>query len=235
MNGHLLVINCDPAPGRGGFCSALAAMYAAGARASGLQVHGLETASQRFLSDGIACKVTCPAAAKIVRAASHIAIVLPLPKNYPGEGLVPAFVVEALAAYVPSEGDVHSKRAVQLVVSTDLPAFMYRARMTADNRPIEITVPGIQDVRVAFVGGIAAWSVRDTLQQLDFVRSLGRRCGEAAMVPGMARWKDVPRRILAFGARRSEDFRAQFAARMARYCRKTQVDDPDCFELARSA
>jgi putative NADPH-quinone reductase len=180
MSNNLLIINGHPSPEPTRFCTALTDAFADGARSVGWTVYLINADNLCMRAGGLDTPIAPKMAVEMVRAADRLAIVYPLWFDAP-----PASVQHLLShsASWPARDCVRPgekvarPRKAQLVVTMELPAFMHRAMLRAENGRLDardlMSLPGLDEVHVTFVGSVGTISHQQRLQWLRDIRELG--------------------------------------------------------------
>ena len=169
MSRNILVVNGHPDPRPERFCAALCDAYSQGAQARGCATRRLDVGTLRLpaaANDDPQAWSGIEAAYRLVRAADRLAIVYPLWANAPPSELKQLF---DYVARLRGRLDGFSAKTARLVVTTELPAFLYRATQDRD----AIALPGIQAEMPTFIGSVDSISVEQRTRWLQEVRGFG--------------------------------------------------------------
>ncbi|HEX4301870.1 MAG TPA: NAD(P)H-dependent oxidoreductase [Rhizomicrobium sp.] len=132
MSRNILVVNGHPDPRPERFCAALCDAYAAGAAARGCATRRLDVGALNLasLADDDSEWESVEQAFRLVRAADRLAIFYPLWANAPPAELRQMFdYISRLSAHLQPHAAV---KAARVVVTTGLPAFLYRGKLKDD-------------------------------------------------------------------------------------------------------
>jgi len=172
MSRNILVVNGHPDPRPERFCAALCEAYAEGAQARGCATRRLDVGALKIpaaANDDLHAWDGVEAAYRLVRAADRLAIIYPLWANAPPAGLKQLFhYLSFLRARLDAQP---SAKAARLVVTTELPAFLYR-----DGRDQDATsLAGIRAEAPTFIGSVESISSAQRIKWLGELRSFGAR------------------------------------------------------------
>ena len=173
MSRNILVVNGHPDPRPERFCAALCDAFSAGARASGYATRRLDVGTLKIpvaANDDLHAWDGIEAAYRLVRAADSLAIVYPLWANAPPAELKQLFdYVSRLRARLDSTGA--AAKSARLVVTTELPAFLYRAKQDCE----ATALAGIHAEMPTFIGSVDAISCAQRIKWLEEMRSYGAK------------------------------------------------------------
>jgi putative NADPH-quinone reductase len=171
MSRNILVVNGHPDPRPERFCAALCDAYSQGALAQGCATRRLDVGSLRIPAaanddphawDGI------ETAYRLVRAADRLAIVYPLWADGPPAELMQLFDYVSRLRNRLDRAQPGAK-AARLVVTTELPAFLYRTRQETP----ATTLAGIRAGAPTFIGSVDAISGAQRGEWLEEMRTFG--------------------------------------------------------------
>jgi len=172
MSRNILVVNGHPDPRPERFCAALCDAYSKGAQARGCATRRLDVGALKIpaaANDDLRAWDGVEAAYRLLRAADRLAIVYPLWANAPPAGLRQLFVyLSRLRARLDAQP---SAKTARLVVTTELPAFLYRDGRDQD----AISLAGIQAEAPTFIGSVETISSAQRVKWLEEMRSFGTR------------------------------------------------------------
>ena len=173
MSRNILVINGHPDPRPERFCAALCDAYSQGAQARGCATRRLDVGALKIpqaANDDLQAWNGIEAAYQLVRAADEIAIIYPLWANEPPAGL------KQLLDYVSKlrkrlDRTQTGDKAARIVVTTELPAFLYRANANGE----ATTLAGVQAKAQTFIGSVDTMTQEQRLKWLNEMRTAGAR------------------------------------------------------------
>jgi putative NADPH-quinone reductase len=167
---RILVVNGHPDPGPERFCSALCDAYEEGARAAGWTVRRLTVG---LLSNN----ETRDQALEDLRWATQLIVVYPLWLDQPPVLLRDLF--EENLVRNQRDGCGVSEQPVHLVITMDMPAFLYRAMLQCDTDikglARGMTLPGFRHQHQDFIGSIASITPEQRRRWLRTMRETGLR------------------------------------------------------------
>ena len=167
---RILVVNGHPDPSPQRFCSALCDAYEEGARAAGWTIRRLTVG---LLSNN----ETLDKALEDLRWAIQLIVVYPLWLDQPPAPLRDLFE-ENLARNQRDGGGV-SEQPLHLVITMDMPAFLYRAMLQCDidNKRLagSIMLPGFRHQHQDFIGSTTAMTAEQRGRWLRTMREAGLR------------------------------------------------------------
>jgi putative NADPH-quinone reductase len=170
---NILVVNGHPDPRPERFCAALCDAYSQGAQARGCATRRLDVGTLKIpaaANDDLHAWDGIESAYRLVRAADSLAIVYPLWANAPPTELKQLFdYVMRLRTRLDSSGA--AAKAARLVVTTELPAFLYRAKQDCE----ATALAGIQALSPTFIGSVDAISCAQRIKWLEEMRSYGAK------------------------------------------------------------
>ncbi|MEJ0025789.1 MAG: NAD(P)H-dependent oxidoreductase [Rhizomicrobium sp.] len=174
MGRNILVVNGHPDPRPERFCAALCTAYEAGARTRGCATRRLDVAalSLSALATG---KGTAPLdkleqAFRLMRAADRLAIFYPLLSDGPPEELSQLFdYVARLRAHLEPAA-LGGAKSARIVVTTAMPAFLYRGRAEPVTRH---KLCGVVAGEPLFIGSVDSISSTQRARWLEEMRGLG--------------------------------------------------------------
>lgn len=175
MSRNILVVNGHPDPRPERFCAALCEAYADGARARGcatqrLDVGALDLAALAMAADAPALD-GMEQAFRLVRSADRLAIVYPLWADGPPAPLRQMFdYVSRLGAHLNPL--MPQDKAARVVVTTALPAFLYRGKLAEDVRA-PLSLCGVAAGEPVFIGSVDAISCEQRQRWLEQMREFG--------------------------------------------------------------
>jgi putative NADPH-quinone reductase len=172
MSHNILVVNGHPDPRPERFCAALCDAYEAGARARGCATRRLDVGALHL--DALIVEAgpleKFEEAFRLMRAADRLAIVYPLWVDGPPAELCQLFdYVARLGAYLEPQAQAGAK-AARIVVTTALPAFLYRGRSEPVARQ---TLSGVTAGEPIFIGSVDHISCTQRARWLEQMRHLG--------------------------------------------------------------
>ena len=175
MSKNILVVNGHPDPRPERFCAALCEAYAAGARARGCATHRLDVGSLDLaalaMASGEAALDGMEQAFRLVRSADRLAIVYPLWADGPPAPLRQMFdYVARLDAHLNPLAP--RTKAARVVVTTALPAFLYRGKLAEDARA-PLSLCGVAAGEPVFIGSVEAISCEQRSRWLQQMRGFG--------------------------------------------------------------
>ncbi|MBL6854019.1 MAG: NAD(P)H-dependent oxidoreductase [Alphaproteobacteria bacterium] len=171
MSRNILVINGHPDPRPERFCAALCDAYSEGAQARGCATRRLNVGAlkmPRAANDDLEAWNGIEAAYRLVRAADEITIIYPLWANAPPAALKQLLdYVARLRRHLDTAqpGD----KAARLVVTTELPAFLYRAKPACE----ATALAGVQAKAQTFIGSVDTMSKEQRQKWLKEMRQAG--------------------------------------------------------------
>jgi putative NADPH-quinone reductase len=172
MSRNILVVNGHPDPRPERFCAALCDAYAAGALARGcatrrLDVGALNLAALSAAHDEDPDWESVEQAFRLVRAADRLAIVYPLWADGPPVELRQMFdYVSRLGAHLAPSAP-HKTAKARVVVTTGLPAFLYRGKLKDD------ALRGVEASEPTFIGSVEAISCAQRMRWLEQMHGYG--------------------------------------------------------------
>ena len=175
MSRNILVVNGHPDPRPERFCAALCEAYAEGARARGcatrrLDVGALDLAALPMAPEEEALD-SMEQAFRLVRSADRLAIVYPLWADGPPAPLRQMFdYVSRLGAQLNPL--MPQTKAARVIVTTALPAFLYRGKLAEDARA-PLSLCGVAAGEPMFIGSIDTISCEQRLRWLEQMRTFG--------------------------------------------------------------
>ncbi len=172
MSRNILVINGHPDPRPERFCAALCDAYAAGAAARGCATRRLDVgalhipAPSASLDNDPAPWDGIEQAFRLMRAADRLAIVYPLRADGPPAELRQMFdYVSRLGAQL--DPTRRATKAARVVVTTGLPAFLYRGKLKADG------LCGVAAGAPTFIGSVESISCGQRMRWLEQMHGFG--------------------------------------------------------------
>ncbi|HEY0105084.1 MAG TPA: NAD(P)H-dependent oxidoreductase [Rhizomicrobium sp.] len=175
MDRKILVVNGHPDPRPEGFCAALCDAYEAGAKTRGcvtrrLNVGGFRLSSLAALQDPPNASLgDVEQAYRLMRAADRLAVIYPLWADGPPLELKQLFdIVARLDARLQPQ-NVQRDKAARIVVTTAMPAFLYRGKDAAAGR-----LKGI-DGAPTFIGSVDTISPGQRTRWLEQLRGFGEK------------------------------------------------------------
>ncbi len=171
MSRNILVVNGHPDPRPERFCAALCDAYSQGALAQGCATRRLDVGTLRIpaaANDDLHAWDGVELAYRLVRAADRLAIVYPLWANGPPAELMQLF---DYVARLRNRLDSASAKSARLVVTTELPAFLYRTKQDA----AATSLAGIRADAPTFIGSVETISDAQRGKWLDEMRTFGGR------------------------------------------------------------
>lgn len=173
MSRNILVVNGHPDPGPERFCAALCDAYSEGAQTRGCVTRRLDVGALKIpaaANDDLHAWDGVEAAYRLVRAADRLAIIYPLSANAPPAALKQLFsYLSRLRTHLDST--LPPAKAARLVVTTEFPAFLYRAGRNDD----ATSLAGVRADAPTFIGSVETISGAQRTKWLDEMRSLGTR------------------------------------------------------------
>jgi putative NADPH-quinone reductase len=184
MEKRMLVINGHPDPRPERFCAALSEAFAAGTRVNGWETRRLSIgnvppscSAPRKGDDEFSPSVID--AIDGIRWASRLAIIFPLWFDRPPEILRSLF--ERLSCKETAVGG-YVERLAHIVVTMEMPAFMYRSPSHNDKNPFDkeplLSLPGVCPVDPILIGSIDTITGEQRRNWLRDVRLYGERSAE---------------------------------------------------------
>ena len=172
MSRNILVVNGHPDPRPERFCAALCDAYAAGANARGCATRRLDVGALCLptLADNADQEpwASIEQAFRLVRAADRLAIVYPLWADGPPVELRQMFdYVSRLSAHLSPNAQCIAAKAARIVVTTGLPAFLYRGKLKDD------ALCGVSAGEPTFIGSVDAISCAQRMRWLEQMHSYG--------------------------------------------------------------
>lgn len=171
MSRNILVVNGHPDPRPERFCAALCDAYAEGAQARGCATRRLDVGTLHVPTLGDVADESAwdgvEQAFRLVRAADRLAIFYPLWADGPPAELKRMFdyvsrLTSQLNPLAPAE------KAARLVVTTGLPAFLYRGKTRQ-------ALCGVAAEEPVFIGSVEAISCAQRVRWLEQMRTFGER------------------------------------------------------------
>lgn len=182
MSRNILVVNGHPDPRPERFCAALCDAYAAGAQSRGcatrrLDVGALNLAALAADDDGADTYESVEQAFRLVRAADRLAIFYPLWADGPPVELRQMFdYVARLEAHLHPQAPRGAAKAARVVVTTGLPAFLYRGKLSeaaAIDGKGPLSLSGVAAAQPTFIGSVEAISCGQRMRWLEQMRDFG--------------------------------------------------------------
>lgn len=174
MSRNILVVNGHPDPRPERFCAALCDAYAAGAEARGCATRRLDVGALNLPAPVPANDAepwdSVEQAFRLVRAADRLAIIYPLWADGPPAELNRLFDYVARLGKYLGPGSAPSAKAAKVLVTTSLPALLYRSKL----KPLALS--GVDTGEPTFIGSVDAISVAQRMKWLEDVQALGARC-----------------------------------------------------------
>ena len=178
MSRNILVVNGHPDPRPERFCAALCDAYAAGARTRGCTTRRLDVGALKLSQIGAgknpdaAPLSRLEQAFRLMRAADRLAIVYPLWSDGPPDELRQLFdYVARLRAHLEPAALAGTKSA-RIVVTTTMPAFLYRGRTEPVMRH---ALCGVAADVPLFIGSVDTISCTQRTRWLEELRGLGEK------------------------------------------------------------
>ncbi len=175
MSRNVLVVNGHPDPRPERFCTALCDAYEAGARTRGCATRRLDVGALQLSTLGDAEEPrqgtwqAIEQAFRLMRAADRLAIVYPLWADGPPSDLRQLFdIVSKVQAHLAPQTSSKAKDA-RIVVTTALPAFLYRGKNEAAGR-----LEGVAGAPT-FIGSIETISPCQRTRWLEQIRGFGEK------------------------------------------------------------
>ena len=167
---RILVVNGHPDPAPERFCAALCDAYEEGARQAGWIV--------RRLTIGLLTNVEARnAALEEMRWATQLIVVYPLWLDQPPVSLRDLF--EDYLICNQRDGGGVSEQPIHLVITMDMPAFLYRAMLQCDidvkGLARGMTLPGFRHQHQDFIGSIASITPEQRGRWLRMMHDTGLR------------------------------------------------------------
>ena len=183
MENRFLIVNGHPDPSARRFCAALCDAYAAGVQSCGWRTDRLDAGAvlaslPRRLQETADLSLSGAAGAlSRIRAADLVAIVFPLWLGSAPHALQQMFESIATAAEWP-----RSTIAAHLVVTMDMPAFLYRPRSrTASEARSQFYLQGVRACEVTLIGGVNVISQEDRERRLVEMQAIAASVVERNM------------------------------------------------------
>jgi putative NADPH-quinone reductase len=190
---RVLVINGHPDPRPERFCAALSSAYADAAQSAGCDVRRLDIGSSALPFDHAAGGTDQTVIGEIsgmlerIWWAHRLFVVYPMWFEGPPPRL--SYLLNALARrrkWVdgpdPAVGPGRDDRLARVVVTSSLPALLYRETFPVEEKPMNshsISLPGLRIEHATLIGSVDSISAEDRLRWLDKMSSLGRSdCGD---------------------------------------------------------
>ncbi|HEY4941837.1 MAG TPA: NAD(P)H-dependent oxidoreductase [Rhizomicrobium sp.] len=174
MSRNILVVNGHPDPRPERFCAALCDAYAAGASARGCATRRLDVGALNLPALSVEGAADSQAwesveqAFRLVRAADRLAIVYPLWADGPPVELRQMFdYVSRLSAHLQPNAPHASTKAARVVVTTALPAFLYRGKLKDE------ALSGVSAGAPTFIGSVEAISCTQRMRWLEQMHGYG--------------------------------------------------------------
>ncbi|MEI9992881.1 MAG: NAD(P)H-dependent oxidoreductase [Rhizomicrobium sp.] len=178
MGRNILVVNGHPDPGPERFCAALCEAYEAGARTRGyatrrLDVGALHLSALSAARDADAAPLDrLEQAFRLMRAADRLAIFYPLLSDGPPEELSQLFdYIARLRAHLEPAA-LGGTKSARIVVTTSMPAFLYRGRAEPVTRH---RLCGVAAGEPLFIGSVDTISSTQRTRWLEEMRGLGEK------------------------------------------------------------
>ncbi|HEY0303047.1 MAG TPA: NAD(P)H-dependent oxidoreductase [Rhizomicrobium sp.] len=177
MSNNILVVNGHPDPRPERFCAALCDAYSEGARARGcatrrLDVGALNLAALTAAPGGEHAWDGVEQAFRLVRAADRLAIFYPLWADGPPAPLRQMFdYVSRLNAHLSAL--TPPAKAARLVVTTELPAFLYRAKR-GNEAKAPAPLCGVAAGEPLYIGSVDDISCAQRMRWLEQMRGFGQ-------------------------------------------------------------
>lgn len=167
---RILVVNGHPDPRPGRFCAALCDAYEFGARMGGCGTRRIDVASLRLealaRSADPAPLARLEQVFRLMRAADRLAIVYPLWADGPPDDVKRLFDYAARLRSTLEPGVLDGEKQARIVVTTALPAFIYRDRCHPD-------LNGVAAGKPLFIGSVETISTAQRTRWLAQLRDLG--------------------------------------------------------------
>jgi len=176
MRRNILVVNGHPDPRPERFCAALCDAYEAGARIRGCATRRIDV-GELHLSALTAAKTAEPLdkleqAFRLMRAADRLAIFYPLLADGPPDELRQLFdYVARLRAHL-EPASLGGTKSARIVVTTTMPAFLYRSRAEPVTRH---KLCGVAAGEPLFIGSVDTISSTQRTRWLEEMRGLGAK------------------------------------------------------------
>ena len=176
MSRNILVVNGHPDPRPERFCAALCDAYEAGARRRGCATRRLDVGALH-LSELVGARNTdagpltrLEQAFRLLRAADRLAIVYPLRSDGPPDELRQLFdYVSRLRARLEPAA-LGSAKSARIVVTTTMPAFLYRGRAEPVTRH---ALCGVAAGEPLFIGSVDTITCTRRARWLEELRRYG--------------------------------------------------------------
>jgi len=178
MSRNILVVNGHPDPRPERFCAALCDAYEAGARRRGCATRRLDVgalhlsklAEAKNADTGVLTRLE--QAFRLMRAADRLAIFYPLWSDGPPDELRQLFdYVSRLRAQLEPAA-LGGTKAARIVVTTTMPAFLYRGRAEPVTRH---ALCGVAAGEPLFIGSVDTISSTQRTRWLEQLRGLGAK------------------------------------------------------------
>ncbi len=178
MSRNILVVNGHPDPRPERFCAALCDAYEAGAKTRGCATRRLDVGALHL--SRLAAAESADAAPldkleqafRLMRAADRLAIFYPLLSDGPPEELTRLFdYVARLRAHLEPAA-LGGTKAARIVVTTAMPAFLYRRRAEPVTRH---GLSGVTAGEPLFIGSVDSISSTQRTRWLEEMRGLGQK------------------------------------------------------------
>jgi putative NADPH-quinone reductase len=167
---RILVVNGHPDPAPERFCSALCDAYEDGAHQAGWTL-------RRLTVGQLSNNETRDMALEALRWATQLVVVYPLWLDQPPVPLRDLF--EDYLCRNRHEGSGVSEQPMHLVITMDMPAFLYRAMLQCDidvkGLARGMTLPGFRHQHQDFIGSIASITPEQRNRWLKTMRDTGLR------------------------------------------------------------
>ncbi len=167
MSRNILVVNGHPDPRPERFCAALCDAYAAGAAARGCATRRLDVGALNLaaLADDDSEWESIEQAFRLVRAADRLAIFYPLWANEPPAELRQMFdYISRLTTHLQPQA---TAKAARVVVTTGLPAFLYRGKLKDD------ALRGIAAGAPTLIGSVESITCAQRIRWLEQIHDYG--------------------------------------------------------------
>jgi putative NADPH-quinone reductase len=178
MSRNILVVNGHPDPRPERFCAALCDAYAAGVRTRGCAARRLDVGALHLSEFGVAKSVDTASltrleqAFRLMRAADRLAIVYPLWSDGPPDELCQLFDYVARLRARLEPAALGGIKAARIVVTTALPAFLYRGRAEPVTRH---ALCGVTAGEPLFIGSVDTITCSRRARWLEEMRHYGEK------------------------------------------------------------
>ena len=197
MESRFLVVNGHPDPSSRRYCAALCDSYAASVRSRGWQVERLDVGAIMTPSSLLAQEasdvplLTMDCAINRMRAADRVAIVFPL-----WLGAAPHVLQSLFKSMARVTGPRQAPIEVELVVTMDMPAILYRSQAAVPRKSGSARNPfylqGVHSIQTTLIGSVNVMTQDERAEWISEVHAIAARTIDremAARRPTLLGWR----------------------------------------------